>query len=69
MLGAGYEGNDGGHMADKIEKIEQSELLKQQEENRERTAALERARLDHARREQTILEQQRQRGDQGQGNS
>ena len=57
-------------MADKIEKIEQSELLrKQQEENRERTAALERARLEHTQREQTILEQQRQREDQGQGNS
>ena len=54
-------------MADKVEKIEQSELLrKQQEENRERTAALERARLEHAQREQTILEQQRQREDQGQ---
>ena len=57
-------------MADKVEKIDQSELLrKQQEENRERTAALERARLEHTQREQTILEQQRQRDDQGQGNS
>ena len=69
MLG-GYDGSDGGHMADKVQKIDQSELLrKQQEENRERTAALERARLEHAQREQTILNQQRQREDQGQGES
>ena len=50
------------------EKIDRSELLrKQQQEDRERTEAIERARLQHAQREQAIRDQQRNRENEGKG--
>jgi hypothetical protein len=50
------------------EKIEHSDLLrKQQQEDRERTEAIERARLAHAQREQAIRDQQRSGENERQG--
>jgi hypothetical protein len=50
-------------------KIDRSDLLrKQQQEDRERTEAIERARLAHVQREQEIRDQQqRSRENEGQG--
>ena len=53
-------------MAEKIDRAGDSE--KQRNQDHVRTEELERARLEHAQREQAIRDQQRNRENEGQGN-